>query len=41
MEADKIDELHQQIEEINGIREILEGITKTKNNNQKWKIAKK
>ena len=33
LEADKFDELHQQIVEINGIREILEGIIKTKNNN--------
>ena len=33
LEADKFDELHQQILKINGIREILEGITKTKNNN--------
>ena len=33
LEADKFDELHQQIVEINGIREILEGISKTKTNN--------
>ena len=33
LEADKFDELHQQIDEINSIREILEGISKTKINN--------
>ena len=33
LEADKFDELHQQIVEINSIREILEGISKTKTKN--------
>ena len=33
LEADKFDELHQQIVEINCIREILEGISKTKTKN--------
>lgn len=32
LEADKFDELHQQILEINNIRQILEGITRTNNN---------
>ena len=32
LEADKFDELHQQILEINNIRQILEGINRTNNN---------
>jgi len=31
LEAGKFEELHEQIAEINGIRQILDGITKTKN----------
>jgi prephenate dehydrogenase len=32
LDADKFDILHKQILEINQIRQILEGITNTKNN---------
>lgn len=32
LEADKFEELHQQILKINNIRQVLEGITNTKNN---------
>ena len=33
LETEKFDELYDQIGDINGIRQILEGIAKTKNNN--------
>jgi prephenate dehydrogenase len=32
LDASRFDELHEQILEINNIRQILEGITNTKNN---------
>ena len=41
LDADKFDELHKQILEINKIRLILDGITNTIKTNKKWKIVKK
>ena len=37
LEAEKFDELHDQLLEINGIRQILEGISETTNNKENGK----